>query len=54
MERQRIEELRVELDAERISYSELAEIEGAFGESGLDAGEGMMASDMLDALEGLL
>lgn len=51
MNRARIQELRAELDAERISYGELAEIESAFEGLGIVPDEGMMASDMLDELE---
>lgn len=56
MNRARIAELRTELEAERISYGELAEIEEAF--TGLevecfsDLPENAMAADMLDELEG--
>lgn len=54
----RINELRIELDAERISYGELAEIEGAFAElpdeSLRDERENAMAGDMLDELEAAL
>ena len=57
MNLQRIKELRVELDAERISYGELAEIDEAFNElvaSGYelrDLPENAMASDQLEELE---
>lgn len=55
MNRTRIQELRVELDAERISYGELAEIASAFDE--IDPAtlsgdpEDAHASDMLNELE---
>ena len=52
---QRIKELRTELEAERISYDEVAEIEDAFAEipdSELpEPRENAMAGDMLDELE---
>jgi len=55
MTRQRIAELRAELEAERIDLMELAEIEAAFAEipdSELaDLRENAPASDMLDELE---
>jgi len=50
----RINELRKELEAERISYGELAEIEAAFAEipdsSLSEARENATAADMLDEL----
>lgn len=50
MNMQRIAELREELENERISYGELAEIESAYVEiSGNDPAE-MMAGDMLDII----
>ena len=55
MELSRIRELRTELNAERISYGELAEIEEAFATidpSTLpEPAENAMAGDMLDELE---
>ena len=55
MTKQRIKELRAELEAERINSGELAEIEGAFSEipdSELpEPRENAMAGDMLDELE---
>lgn len=55
MTRTRIAELRAELEAERISYGELAEIESAFEEIPdaelPEPRENAMASDMLDELE---
>ena len=55
MDLQRIRELRAELDAEQISYGELAEIESAFEELDpatlRDRPENAMAGDMLDELE---
>jgi hypothetical protein len=55
MNKQRIKELRTELEEERISQDSLLEIEGAFAEipdSQLrDHRENAMASDMLDELE---
>lgn len=57
MNQARINELRTELEHERISYSELAEIQDAFDElvaSGTelrDLPENAMAGDMLDGLE---
>lgn len=52
---ERINELRTELEAERISYGELHEIESAFAEipdSELpEDRENAMAGDMLDELE---
>ena len=50
MNMKRIAELREELENERISYGELAEIESAYVEiSGNDPAE-MMAGDMLDII----
>lgn len=49
---ERINELRVELEAERISYGELHEIECAGEIAGIDiTKEGMLAGDILDELE---
>lgn len=48
----RINELRIELAEERVSYGELAEIESAYGEMAQnDVVECIMAGDMLDLLE---
>ena len=49
MTRERIDELRRELEAERISYGELYEIQVAAEAAGLDAEQ--MAGDLLDSLE---
>lgn len=54
MKLSRIEELRIELYNEEISYGELAEIESAFELAGIPLEEGMLAGDMLDALEGVV
>lgn len=55
MTRDRIQQLRRELDGERISYGELVEIEAAFAvipdEELPEARENAMPSDMLDELE---
>ena len=55
MDKARIKELRIELDAERIDLAELAEIESAFSkipDSKLrDLRENAMAADMLDEIE---
>jgi hypothetical protein len=48
---QRINELRRELQAERISYGELAEIDCAAAEAGIAVTEEMLAGDILDELE---
>lgn len=52
---ERIKQLRTELEAERISYGELAEIEAGFAELPdevlSDRRENALASDMLDELE---
>lgn len=49
----RINELRIELKAERISYGEIAEIDAAAEIAGIVIKEGMMAGDILDELESL-
>ncbi len=47
----RINELRKELKAERISYGELAEIDSAAVEAGIIVTDEMLAGDILDELE---
>ena len=47
----RINELRRELEAERISYGELVEIDSAAIKAGIQLTEEMLAGDVLDALE---
>lgn len=58
MKLSRINELRIELDNERIDLMELSEIEAAFAElpdeSLRDLRENAMAGDMLDELEAAL
>ena len=58
MKLSRIRELRVEVEAERISYGELYEIQSAFEELDpatlRDRPENATASDMLDELEAAL
>ena len=54
MNKQRIEYLRGELNAERISYSELAEIDETAVLAGVVITDEMLAGDILDELEGLL
>jgi len=60
MNQARINELRTELEHERISYEELAEIQTAFENLELDQNtreemlESVMASDMLNELEAAL
>lgn len=55
MNLQRLHELRVELEEERLSYGEIAEIETAFTEvpdhALRDLRDNAMASDMLDEIE---
>ncbi len=51
MTAERIRELRSELKHERISYGELAEIDAAAEEAGIEVTEEMLASDILDALD---
>ena len=55
MTRDRIQQLRREIEGERISYGELAEIEAAFAvipdEELPEPRENAQASDMLDELE---
>lgn len=46
----RINELRIELAEERISYGELAEIESAYGEISDNDPAEMLAGDMLDII----
>jgi hypothetical protein len=48
---ERINELRAELAAERISYGELAEIDSAAAEAGIVVTDEMLAGDVLDELE---
>ena len=50
---QRIQELRTELEAERISYGELHEIDCAADEAGITVTDEMLAGDILDELEAL-
>ena len=50
MNMHRIAELREELENERISYGELAEIESAYEEISGNDSNGMMAGDMLDII----
>lgn len=47
----RINELRRELKAERISYGELHEIDVAADQAGIAVTEEMLADDILDQLE---
>lgn len=60
MNQARINELRTELEHERISYEELAEIQTAFENLELDQNtreemlESVQAGDMLDELEAAL
>lgn len=51
MNPERIKELRTELEAERISYDELNEIQVAADEAGIVVTDEMMAGDILDELE---
>lgn len=51
MKKERIQELRKELEAERISYGELAEIDAAAAEANITITEEMLAGDILDELE---
>ena len=54
MNRQRLQELQIEAEAERLSYSEIAEIEAAFAEVPdhqlRDARENATADDMLEEI----
>lgn len=50
---ERINELREELNAERISMGELVEIDTAAAEAGINVTEEMLAGDILDMLEEL-
>lgn len=52
MNAKRIRELRTELEQERISYGELAEIDDAAAVAGIVVTDEMLAGDILDALEG--
>ena len=54
MDRLRIAQLRQELDLERISYGELAEIDSAAIEAGITLAEDMFAGNVLDELEARL
>lgn len=47
----RINELRTELEAERISYGELFEIDVAADKAGIEVTDEMLAGDILDKLE---
>lgn len=51
MDIKRINELRKELVAERLSYGELSEIYSAAEEKGINVTDEMLADDVLDLLE---
>ena len=51
MTSERIKELKTELEAERISYGELAEIDAAAAEAKIEVTDEMLADEILDKLE---
>lgn len=54
MNKQRIQELRTELENERISMAELIEIDNAAQAAGIKSNDEMLAGDYLDELEARL